>query len=370
MNSNKRDDSHNQEEQDTKSFSSSISATSGGRKTLSKRLLYLPLAAYDDAATTRQDTTDVASYLDQRNSLPNGVMENALVTYWHRIGVEYHRNLASTKDPKSNGHKPVSLAEMEDTIRSRSITILGGGINASLGGSNKKSSSVTAGSRAEKGTRKRKRKSQSILQFQTKDEDGRMSAFLHQMNDLWNEYMHKLLKLPPVPSSNDDDNNNKYTEEYNALMEDVQFWSHITSCVHHESAQLVGARVKIKACRSCPIRIGTIGFLVGTTRNTWNIMVEASSKTTNKKNKKIASNKNSTTTDKSDDDNVVVRGRESNHDKNTMGWKSIVVPKQGSVISLLVAIGPKSETMKNIDSSSGKDDTNKSKMFVIDLQAT
>ena len=119
------------------SFGSESRIGAGG-KTLSKRLLYLPLAAYEssshggsDGGTTNNAVDPITTYLDNRKSLPISVQEKALVNFWHKVGVEYHQNQATVHDPKNNGNRPISLRDLEDRIRQRALTLVGGGINKS-----------------------------------------------------------------------------------------------------------------------------------------------------------------------------------------------------------------------------------------------
>lgn len=280
--------------------------------------MYLPLVAFDSKVNGKYDPE---AFMAARQNLPNSVQEKALIEFWHKVGVDYHRT-ATVKDPTNNGHRPISLSDMEERIRSRALTLIGGGINNSWG----PSSNAAAGTLNTKATTKaprlsrkqqlaykRQRKNKHLMHFTTNDEDGKMSRFLSDLNSLWNEYMVKLLQLP---SSGD----------YHVLVQDSTVWSHVTASITNETAQLVGAQVRIKSCRESPNWVGKIGIVVGRTKNTWNVMVEGPvGKGKGKRENQSKSKLNELTTDKG----------------NWKGWRSLVVPKRGSEITLLVPMKQK-----------------------------
>lgn len=289
-------------------------------KTLSKRSVYLPLVAFEHKVDGQYNPD---AYLATCKRLPTSVQEKALVDFWHKVGVDYHRN-ATVKDARNNGNKPISLSDMEERIRSRAMTLIGGGINTSWDNTTTSAVSSRATksspndpklSRKQQLAHKRQRKSKHLMHFATSDESGEMSGFLSGLNGLWNEYMVKLLQLPSSTTGS-----NRTLVDYQKFTRDAKAWSHVTAAVTHETAQLVGARVKIKTCRHSPSWIGRIGYMVGKTKNAWNVMVEGPLSKRRRRSSKLADAGN---------------GKEEGE---VVGWRSLVVPKKGSELTLLIPI--------------------------------
>ena len=316
---------------------------SSSGKTLSKRLLYLPLIAYELSSTSGDGNKsgDPTTYLDNRKSLPSSVQEKALVNFWHKVGVEYHQNQATVRDPKNNGNRPISLRDLEDRIRQRALTLVGGGINsgwdtsagAVANGGGGQNAALSDQDKGETIKKKKRKRSQSVMTFiAPHDTGGRIvSQFLQELNALWNDYIYQLFQLLPPPSSLKSNGAPiSISTYYSALTNSTSFWARVTSCISNGNTQLMGAKVRIKTCRHSPSWVGRTGYLVGSTSATWSVMVEERAP---KKKKKRRRGKNLV--------NEVYESSSSKVDEKQNrehSWKSIVVPKRGSTIALLIPL--------------------------------
>ena len=248
-------------------------------KTLSKKGLYAPLSVYgrDDVnvINVNDDLATAASKAKARK-LPSSLKDGALIDFLFQVGKEHNRK-ALMSVGKNNGCKPVSQNEVNDRIRMRALTLIGGGINTSISGS---------------GDQKRKRVSASVLlppqqqQYcnmsnrkrkqicgKTKyvhkvagragtDSTTRMHSTwdtLEEVNSKWNDYVRRFLKDEGVDlksMSNSMSANRSLTNTLSRIMSRVE---------------LVGSFVEIVRCESHPHLVSTEGFLIGETSQTWRL---------------------------------------------------------------------------------------------------
>ena len=114
-----------------------------GGKSLSKNLLYAPLEAYHKAAcfqavggdsdySTSDSNFHPSQYMSLKSSIPKSLQESSLVSLFHSISCNYHRNRAMANDAKNNGSRPLGLSDIEERIRQRAVTLVSGGINSSI----------------------------------------------------------------------------------------------------------------------------------------------------------------------------------------------------------------------------------------------
>jgi hypothetical protein len=103
-------------------------------KTLSKKGLYAPLSVYgrDDVDVINVDGE--ASKAAKSRKLPSSLKDGALIDFLFQVGKEHNRK-ANMLVGKNNGCKPVSQNEVNDRIRMRALTLIGGGINTSISAS-------------------------------------------------------------------------------------------------------------------------------------------------------------------------------------------------------------------------------------------
>jgi hypothetical protein len=352
-------------------------------KTLSRRQLYLPMIAYDNSP-------DPSGYMASRKSLPNSIQETSLVDFWHKIGVSYHQERATIHDPKNNGHKPLALPELDARIRQKAMTLVGGGINSGWDTTSTASRSNAGGTTTihedpriqtiKRDQKKRKRQiMKSVMNFSTThdDEEGRrVGQFLYDLNEMWNMYIRRLLQLPTT--MDDDDDDDATLDSYESLVRDPAFLFRVTSCITKETVQLVGARVKIQSCQSHPQWRGKTGILVRQTTNTWQLMVSipkaAYVKKRNTRRRKDNNNRtvdddnnNNTSTTKKTDGKGTSKEKKASEPSSPItdtmisskkeGLKTLIVPKQGSSLTLLIPIDVKSP--KTTGAGSGNNEVDK-----------
>ena len=346
----------------------------------------MPLAAYEQQATTTTSSNDPATYFDNRKSLPSSIQEKRFIAFVHKVGVDYHRYRAVRGCPKNNGHRPLPLADLETRIQQRAMTLVGGGIDwsATKITTNNGSSSKKKNTKA-KGTHDQTRSVQSLTATAAIDEKDnnnrmkplskkkrirsltsldttamsnpdetiqkRMTEFLQELNGMWNDYMYQLLQL--------DSESIKRLSQQQQQQDDVVdtpswLWTRVTSYITKKSAQqFIGAQVRIKQCRHCPSWTNRVGIFVGSTSQTWHIMIKVSQQQWNKKRKRHP--KNTTK------HNILQKNNNRDESKEQTsspppppssplpqpslptqqkhrGWKSIMVPKRGSTLSLLISL--------------------------------
>lgn len=327
-------------------------------KSLSKNLLYTPLEAYllHDAAavatarrtdtkvsitaaatTTSQSTTNPhpSQYLNTLKSVPKSLHETSLAPFLQSISHDHHSGLttAAADAAKNNGSRPVSVKDVEDRIKQRAVTLVGGGINASLRSSTSTRSFPFRNNKHShrfKAAKKRKRKEwQHQVQENCQswidrfgdghDKTSSMTEveFLREMNKAWNDYMYSegsstplddFTKTEIAPNKEDDSDNKMQRQFQQRLSQEKQL-------------ELVGAHVKIAVCNSHKAWAGRFGVLVGETTNTYRIAgltVGWSSKTAL----------------------TAAESQDKGHEREKNAVSTIVVPKQGTSLMLLLPMRP------------------------------
>ena len=86
--------------------------------TLSRNALYTPLMAFE------QTNVDPSSYMTTRKNIPSSLRESSLV--------DFIQTVSETTE------KPLSFQAVEERIRQRALTLVGGGINSSMTGQQSK----------------------------------------------------------------------------------------------------------------------------------------------------------------------------------------------------------------------------------------
>lgn len=239
-------------------------------KSLSKNLLYTPLEAYQEAArnhdpnalsaaaTGYETSFDPSQYLSGTKKVPKSVQEPSFVNFMHTISQDFHRNRATISDAKNNGSRPLSLNDMEDRIRSRAVTLVGGGINASVSSKSKRTSLSS---------QKRRQHSFEQAEPALKSGGGSTNAvdFLTAMNTSWNEYiLSNILLSTPCAT---------LESMKQRLVSLLPFTTNADGDCHRLSSrvELVGAHVRIHQCPSRNEWVGRSFILVGETLNTWRL---------------------------------------------------------------------------------------------------
>ena len=224
-------------------------------KSLSRNALYTPLRAYE------QTEVDPNTFMSTLKNLPASLKESSLFSFMQRIGEDYHRNRATGPDPKNNGSRPLTVSDMDDRLRQRAVTLVGGGVNSAMSTSNPKSSDTR--------TRKRPRRDlkpvEAILSSAQTTNQGLM-AVMFSINTSWNHYIHQVMGLG-IHSSMDPIS----SEEMKARAIKAKF------VIGREDIELAGAHVRILACKQKRHLVDTYGFLVGETKNTFAVGMRSTS---------------------------------------------------------------------------------------------
>jgi hypothetical protein len=306
-------------------------------KTLSKNLIYTPLEAYYNAGVTTgvndeahqkkiktsgneknaaSNVDHPADYMKQKSVVSKTIHESSLVSFIQVISQDYHRNRATANEPKNNGCRPLSLPDMEERIRQRAVTIVGGGINSSIPISStnilKKQYEII------KSKKRRQRSWEAVKSILTtisspEEEQNQQTSsditFLKKLNSTWNQYMWKLLNLKSFD-----------------LVDAVVIKRQLSSILNDDNLEFVGAHVQIESCTSQHSWIGRFGILIGETKNTYR-MVGIARNNTNKRRKKSSQGDTKKKSDDDDDDEPKPIG---------MAIETFLVPKQGSSFLLII----------------------------------
>jgi hypothetical protein len=328
-------------------------------KSLSKNLLYTPWEAYFQTSTEaapsivagkshskktgggklpdKKNTSNNSTgsyvppsqyYTNQRqSSVPMSLHESTLASFLQFVSHDYHRNWATPHDAKNNSSRPLSLKDVDDRIKQRAVTLVGGGINAPIAIS--KNSTNT--------TKKRRRRRRQCSWEQVKDKCQKWCVensieplcditFLREMNRGWNDYLWNLLELSTDDLSclDSEEGVQRLQQRWIAIVigggRNTKYKNY-----NANNFELVGGHVKIDSCHSHKAWIGRHGVVIGETQNTYRIACLASTSRKQSKMESIVGDDN--------DDNVSV----------------IVVPKQGTALMLLLPVPPAQNFLGSIE---------------------
>lgn len=235
-------------------------------KSLSKNLVYTPLEAYiqyDNASAKSAVTAAVdhpSQYMNQQSSVPKSLHESSLASFLQSVSHDYHRHQATPRDAKNNASRPLTIKDVDNRIKQRAVTLIGGGINASL--------PITTSQHKRTKNKKRRRQApwdqvqEQCQQWSTRNErtlgDGEI---LREMNSAWNKYIWNLMDI-----ASNDDGSNAFNDDSMAIKRVQQLLS-----TNDGNIELVGAHVKIVSCESHRAWAGRRGVLVGESANTYRI---------------------------------------------------------------------------------------------------
>jgi hypothetical protein len=211
-------------------------------KALSKKGLYAPLSVY-----SRDDDTNPSS---KPRKLAASLKDGALVDFLVQVGKEHNRKSNSSVG-KNNGCRPLSQTDINDRIRMRSLTLIGGGINTSISSELKKKKASFA---IPQQITKMKRKQMSGNENTTSKVGMHTCARLAVVNTKWNEYMARFLQDKQV---------NLECANARALVNSLSLTL--------SRVELVGSFVVIMKCKSNPHLVSKEGYLIGETSNTWRL---------------------------------------------------------------------------------------------------
>ncbi|VEU33515.1 unnamed protein product [Pseudo-nitzschia multistriata] len=256
-------------------------------KILSKNLLYTPLVAYQKALLIEEPSTSTKTeyhpshYMLSRKSVPKSLQESSLVSLFHSVSCDYHRNRAGVNDAKNNGSRPMGLSDIEEKIRQRAIALIGGGINSSISVSQKPPRSK------KRRQRSWEEKNDVLDRFSSSSGASKLAdvvPFLERLNAAWNEYIWELLVRDRISI----DSRNVTGDTAKEIRSELSrlTWPRIDSKILHSSNvssrnakegifhhpfEIIGSHVQIKSCKSHRSWSGRFGVVVGETTNTYRI---------------------------------------------------------------------------------------------------
>lgn len=205
---------------------------------LSRNALYTPLIAYE------QEKNDPSTFMASRKSIPNSLKESSLIDMLQTVSSRQEE-------------KPLSSQAIDERIRQRALTLVGGGITSSMTG---KARNNKKRKQEELPNRQRKRIQQQAIrteqdgethEMKQKKSNEDMFTVLVELNQKWNAYVRKLAGV--------DGSFEFSASSRNKLLKRL------------EQLELVGAHVKLIVCSSHKEWVGKEGLIVGATRNTWTL---------------------------------------------------------------------------------------------------
>ncbi|KAL3942444.1 MAG: hypothetical protein SGBAC_003367 [Bacillariaceae sp.] len=211
---------------------------------LSRNELYAPLVAYE------QTDVEPSAFMINQASTPKDMRDSSLVSFLQGISQDYHREEATPNDPKNNGSRPTSLADVESKIKQRAVAIVGGKVTAAL--------ISTSGASTKNRKRQRTGKSWEDVEETVKRQSivipsmpSRIGStdFLRELNAKWNEYIRSALQL-----NMGGNNPSAVLSRFSVLREDLE---------------VAGAHVRISSCSQRKELEGCFGVLLGERKNTW-----------------------------------------------------------------------------------------------------
>jgi hypothetical protein len=204
-------------------------------KTLSRASLYASLESYTQK--------DPALYMRQQ-AVSATKQELALVEFFATVSESYNKTLQH-KHSKNTACRPLSSREMNDRLKQRALTLVGGGINTTT---NVTTKSKMDQDRTLAPTSKRRRETKRILRSEWGGEQVvQQQTFLMNLNRMWNEYIWQLLEH----------DGRDFAFRFSELSSQVEW---------------VGARVVIEECHQHPTWRGRGGYLIAQTKNTWQVV--------------------------------------------------------------------------------------------------
>ena len=347
-------------------------------KTLSKNLMYAPLVAYQKSAigasdedTKKSSPTHPSQYMLYRKTVPTSLRESSLSSTLHFVSCDYHRNRATVNDAKNNGSRPLGLSEMEDRIRQKAVTLVGGGVNSSIPFTKTTTRSKKRRHRSWEEAEQRLKKS-SLEKVLSGSEPDHVVSFLKKLNSVWNEYAWKLLTNDKTKTERrwlSEDDLNAMEFRLGVLVSKKKRsstgGSNSSSFNRADSKDgqidLIGAHVKIDSSNAHTSWVGRFGVLIGETTNTYRVASYARRQKQNKsvtkgslrkkkqqKQNKIESDKNLESSsglgvEKNTSD--FVQGTKEtelsqifNNDSRNKDIDILVLPKRGTVLQLILPL--------------------------------
>jgi RNase P/RNase MRP subunit p29 len=151
--------------------------------------------------------------------------------------------------------KPLSTQVIDERIRQRALTLVGGGINSSMTSTGGKQNNKRRRHYEELSNRQKQKRFQQIQAkdlSRSKQEDEKAFDTLLKVNRKWNDYVRKLARLDQLLQDEDPIK---------------------TVSLRLAQLELVGAFVKLITCQAHKEWVGKEGMIVETTTNTWRLAI-------------------------------------------------------------------------------------------------
>ena len=214
----------------------------GTGTTLSKAGLYAPLSV--------SRRVDDPNLLSKPRKLASLLKDGALVDFLVQVGINHNRRAAISVG-KNNGSKPLSQNEVNDRVRMKALTLVGGGINLSISGAPKKVK-ASLFPRSQVSNTKRKRTSFVCEKYALCEPQA--WATLEKVNKTWNDYIVRLLQDEGIDLEST--NVRSLTRRLSKVASGME---------------MVGSFVSIVKCQAHKQLVSKKGFIVGETLNTWRL---------------------------------------------------------------------------------------------------
>ena len=161
---------------------SSVSQAAGSTGPLSRMSLYTSMAAYNN-----DRGLEPSEFMRMQQSTPKSLREATLTEFVQRVSHDFHRSL-DVNFCKNTAGRPLSVPEIEDRLKQRALTLVGGGFNTPkpLSSSSKTGTHTTTTTRRRARCAARKQVAAGRVTLDPETYQSQMS-FLAQLNQFWNE---------------------------------------------------------------------------------------------------------------------------------------------------------------------------------------
>jgi hypothetical protein len=227
---------------------------------LSRSSLYTSMAAYNNTKGI-----DPSEYMRNQLATPKSIQESTLTEMWRQVSADFHRGTPSSASSlgvrlgrgggggggaksigtfSNHGARPVTAQDIDETLRHRAITLVGGGFHK------KPSKTVTTSARQRsKRTTTGKNSFRSSVVVPADVYQSQM-AFLRRLHRVWIQHAWEVLDGSSA-----------------AIVQ-----QRLSTLPSRNSMEWIGSRVRIDECAAQPSRIGRVGVLVAHTTNTWRVV--------------------------------------------------------------------------------------------------
>jgi hypothetical protein len=268
---------------------------------LSRTSLYTSMAAYNNTKGV-----EPSEHMRNQLSTPKSIQESTLTEMWRQVSADFHRGTTAASSSSAavrrgrgggaqsigtfsnHGARPVTSQDIEETLRHRAITLVGGGFH-------KKPPKplASSASRRPKRTTTGKNLIRSSVVVPADVYQSQM-VFLLRLHRAWIQHAWEILDGTSAAT--------------------VQ--RRLASLPNQNSMEWIGSRVRIDECGAQPSRIGRVGIFVAHTANTWRVVPVP------------------------DDFEKPTDTFEKNDEPTTVRLQTFVLPKEATTLSVLLPMKP------------------------------